>query len=192
MSHTRPAVAIPDALAAGGHDEAALGRLSAFPSGAPTAAPTDAADALASDLAARWLQARSVWNPRRQQMESKSLFERLGGSSGITALVEDIVALHMENPVIRARFRPILETPEKLAVTKKHLCAFLEAGSGGRAQYTGRSMRDAHRGMNVSEAEYMAATDDILATLRKHSIDEQSQKDVLAIAYSLKQDILHV
>ena len=125
-------------------------------------------------------------------MKGASLFERLGGSSGINALVQDIVALHMENPVIRARFRPYLETPEKLAVTKKHLCAFLEAGSGGTAQYTGRSMQDTHRGMNINEAEYMAATDDILSTLRKHGIDEQTQKDVLAIAYSLKGDILHV
>jgi hemoglobin len=125
-------------------------------------------------------------------MKANSLFERLGGSSGINTLVEDIVARHMENPVIGARFRPYLETPDKLAVTKKHLCAFLEAGSGGAAQYTGRNMRDAHRGMNINEAEYMAATDDILAILRKHQIDEQTQKDVLAIAYSLKGDILHV
>ena len=125
-------------------------------------------------------------------MKSNSLFERLGGSAGINKLVEDIVGLHMENPVIRARFRPYLETPEKLAATKKHLCSFLEAGSGGTAQYTGRSMQDTHRGMNINEAEYMAATDDILSTLRKHGIDEQTQKDVLAIAYSLKGDILHV
>ncbi|OGA61201.1 MAG: globin [Betaproteobacteria bacterium RIFCSPLOWO2_12_FULL_65_14] len=125
-------------------------------------------------------------------MKSTSLFERLGGSSGINALVEDIVSLHMENPIIRARFRPYLETPDKLQVTKKHLCAFLEAGSGGTAQYSGRNMRDTHRGMNISEAEYMAATDDILEALRKHHIDEQTQKDVLAIAYSLKGDILHV
>lgn len=125
-------------------------------------------------------------------MKSNSLFERLGGSAGINALVEDIVAKHMENPVIRARFRPYLETPDKLAVTKKHLCAFLEAGSGGSAKYTGRSMQDTHRGMNINEAEYMAATDDILAVLRKHQIDEQTQKDVLAIAYSLKGEILHV
>lgn len=125
-------------------------------------------------------------------MKNNSLFERLGGSSGINALVEDIVVKHMENPVIRARFRPYLETPDKLAVTKKHLCAFLEAGSGGAAKYTGRSMLDTHRGMNINEAEYMAVTDDILAVLRKHQIDEQTQKDVLAIAYSLKGEILHV
>ncbi len=77
-------------------------------------------------------------------------------------------------------------------MTKKHLCAFLEAGSGGTAKYTGRNMLDTHRGMNINEAEYMAVTDDILATLRKHGIDEQTQKDVLAIAYSLKGEILHV
>jgi hemoglobin len=125
-------------------------------------------------------------------MEGSSHFERLGGSSGINTLVEDIVALHMENPVVRARFRPYLETPDKLAVTKKHLCAFLEAGSGGTAQYTGRSMQATHRGMNINAAEYMAVTDDILTALRKHRIDEQTQKDVLAIAYSLKGDILHL
>lgn len=125
-------------------------------------------------------------------MKGPSLFERLGGSSGINALVQDIVALHMENPVIRARFRPYLEIPAKLEATKKHLCAFLEAGSGGTAQYEGRSMKDAHRGMNISEAEYMATIDDILAALRQHAIDDETQKDVLAIAYSLKGEILHV
>ena len=53
-------------------------------------------------------------------------------------------------------------------------------------------MSDVHRGMNIGEAEYMATLDDILSVLRRHGIDEQTQKDVLAIAYSLKGDILHV
>jgi hemoglobin len=125
-------------------------------------------------------------------MANATLFERLGGSTGIKAIVDDIVLLHMDNPTVQARFRPYLETPEKIELVKKHTCAFLEAGSGGPAQYTGRSMKDAHRGMNVSEAEYMAAVDDILGALRKHRIDQQTQNDVLAIAYSLKGDILHV
>lgn len=125
-------------------------------------------------------------------MTDQPLFERLGGSDGIRALVEDIVAFHLENPVIRARFRPYLETPEKLEATKAHLCTFLEAGSGGPAAYSGRPMKDVHRGMNISEAEYMAATDDILAALDKHRIDGQTRNDVLAIAYSLKEEIMHV
>ena len=126
------------------------------------------------------------------QTQAATLFERLGGTRGITALVEDIVTAHMANPAISARFRPYLETPDKLAITKAHLCAFLEAGSGGPGNYAGRPMRDAHRGMNINEAEYMAALDDILAAMRGRSLDEQTQKDVLAIAYSLKGDILHV
>lgn len=125
-------------------------------------------------------------------MENRSLFERLGGSEGIQVLVEDIVARHMENPIIRARFRPILDTPDKLAIVKGHLCAFLEAGSGGPARYAGRDMRAAHRGMNIGEQEYVAAIDDILDALKTRGIDEQTQKDVLAIAYSLKGEILHV
>lgn len=124
-------------------------------------------------------------------VQARSLYERLGGTQGIRVLVEDIVALHMENPVIRARFLPYLDTPEKLAITKAHLCAFLEAGSGGPCEYKGRDMKATHRGMNISEAEYMATIDDILAGLRAHQVDEQTQKDVLAIAYSLKGDIMH-
>ena len=53
-------------------------------------------------------------------------------------------------------------------------------------------MPNAHRGMNVSEAEYMAAVDDIMNALRGRDIDKQTQKDVLAIAWSLKGEILHI
>jgi hemoglobin len=125
-------------------------------------------------------------------MNDASLFERLGGSSGIVALADEIVALHMINPVIQARYRPYLERPDYLAVLKKHLCMFLEAGSGGPGKYEGRTMRDTHRGMNISAAEYMAAVDDILKGMKKRGLDEQTQKDVLAIAYSLKDEIMHL
>ena len=47
-----------------------------------------------------------------------------------------------------------------------------------------------HRGMNISEAEYMAALDDILMALDQHQIDEETKNDVLAIAYSLKGQII--
>ena len=46
--------------------------------------------------------------------------------------------------------------------------------------------------MNISEAEYMAAIDDILAVLDRHEIDPQTRQEMLGIAYSLKDDIMHV
>lgn len=121
-----------------------------------------------------------------------SLYKRLGSSPGIQTLVDDIVALHLENSVIQARFRPYLEKPDKVALVKQHTCEFFEAGSGGPAKYTGRSMHDAHQGMNISEQEYMAAMDDILVAMDKHGLDQGTKNDVIAILYALKGDIIRV
>jgi hemoglobin len=123
---------------------------------------------------------------------SNSLYERLGGAKGIATLVDDVVEAHMNNPLVKARFLPYREDPDTLAKVKQHTCNFFGAGSGGPEQYSGRSMPDAHRGMNISEQEYMAVVDDILDTLDKHKIDDQTRKDVLAIVYSLKDQIMRV
>lgn len=123
---------------------------------------------------------------------SKSLYERLGGAPGIAALVDDIVEAHMHNPAIKARMLPYLERPEHLAGVKRHIRDFFGAGSGGPEQYSGRDMTAAHRGMNINTEEYFAAVDDIMAALEKHAIDEETRKDVLAIAYSLKGAIIRV
>ena len=123
---------------------------------------------------------------------SDRLYDRLGGAAGISRLVDDIVEAHMNNPLIKARFLPYRESPDCLANVKRRTCEFLGAGSGGSEQYSGRAMPEAHRGMNISAQEYLAAVDDILNTLAKHKIDDQTRKDVLAIAYSLKDQIIHV
>jgi len=120
----------------------------------------------------------------------KSLYERLGSANGISKLVDEIVEEHMVNPVIKARFLPYKDTPEKLATIKKHTCDFLAAGSGGKEEYTGRDMPTTHRGMNISEAEYMHTVDDILLVLNNNNIDDQSRNEVLAILYSLKDMII--
>lgn len=123
-------------------------------------------------------------------MQEESLFDRLGGSLGIERIVDEVATRHLDNPAINARFRPFLDEPQKLQDLKVHLARFLELGSGGPQRYTGRDMKSAHRGMNISPAEYMAATDDIIAALTEVGVDEQTRKDVLAIVWSLKPDII--
>lgn len=124
--------------------------------------------------------------------QNTTLYDRLGRAEGISRLVDDIVAAHMSNPAIKSRFLPYQSEPEKLETVKQHLRTFLSAGTGGPGQYEGRSMPEAHKGMNISEHEYMAALDDIMGALRKNGIDEASRKDILAIAYSLKEEIVHL
>jgi len=122
-------------------------------------------------------------------MES-TLFERLGGKSGISMLVEDTVDAHMKNPAIKTRFLPYLDEPERLAQIKQHTIDFFTMGSGGPATYSGRDMETTHTGMNISPREYMHTMDDIFRALDKQSINEDTKKDVLAILWSLKDMII--
>lgn len=121
---------------------------------------------------------------------NESLFDRLGGRDGLTNIVDDVVENHMNNPAINSRFHPFRENPERLAIVKQHTIDFFSAGSGGPASYTGKDMPAAHKGMNISPAEYMHVVDDIFMALDKHSIDEETKKDVLSILWSLKGMII--
>ena len=120
----------------------------------------------------------------------KTLFERLGETAGITAIVDDVIEAHMNNPAISARFLPYRDQPERLAIIRQHTIDFFSAGSGGAVEYKGRDMPSTHRGMNISAADYMHAIDDIMGVLDKHHIDAASKKDVLAILWSLKEMVM--
>lgn len=123
---------------------------------------------------------------------TSSLYEKLGGAKGIASIVDGVVEAHLQNPVIRARFLPYLEDPDKVQVIKRHFCEFLGMGCGGPEVYTGKDMISTHRGMNISNEEYIAALDDIMLVLDRHQVDEQSKKDMLYMAYSVKSQVVHV
>ena len=120
----------------------------------------------------------------------KTLFEKLGGRSGISKIVDDTVDAHMKNPAINARFLPYKAQPERLAKIKEHTVDFFSAGSGGPAVYAGKDMITAHTGMNISPDEYMHVIDDIFIALGKQSVNEETKQEVLAILLSLKPMIV--
>ena len=119
-----------------------------------------------------------------------SLYERLGGAHGIEAIVDDIVALHLANPLIKARFEGI--GPERLPALKKSTCDFFGAGSGGPETYAGKDLISTHKGMNISEQELVAAIDDVVAALEKNGIGQTEKNDVVAILYSLKGEVVRL
>jgi len=53
-------------------------------------------------------------------------------------------------------------------------------------------MLTTHRGMNISEQEYLAVMDDIVGALGRNGVDDEAKKDVVAILYSLKGEIIRV
>jgi hemoglobin len=125
-------------------------------------------------------------------MATTTLYERLGEEKGITKLVDDVVDYHMHNPVIKARYLPLKENPEHLARIRQHTINFFCAGSGGSQAYGGKGMVGAHTGMNVSEQEFIAVIDDVMEAMDKNNYGATEKKDVLAILYSLKADIIRL
>lgn len=119
---------------------------------------------------------------------TESLYERLGKTEGIGRIVDDVMAAHLRNPIIKTRYEAI----EDIDHATKMAAEFFAAGSGGPDPYTGRDMLTTHKGMNISEQEFIAVVDDILWALDKHGMTEDTKKDVLAILYSLKNEIIRV
>jgi hemoglobin len=122
----------------------------------------------------------------------KSLYERLGGASGISSIVDDIVDNHMKNPKVKNRYVLMAQDPERKEKVKKHVRDFFGAGSGGPEEYTGMDMVTTHTGMNISEEEYVEVLDDIMAALDKNQVEESARNEVLAISWSLKNQIVRL
>ena len=120
----------------------------------------------------------------------RNLFERLGGTEGISLIVDDIVQAHMDNTSINHLFLPLKDNPENFESFKTHVKEFLSAGTGGGAIYTGKDLPTAHKGLHTTEKEFMSAVDDILGVLSKHNIDEETKKDMLYILYSMKGAVI--
>jgi hemoglobin len=116
-----------------------------------------------------------------------TLFDRIGGRTGLEKVVPDVVRLHLENPVCGERFRAAKKPPEELT---RLAIEFFATGLSGLATYDGLSMPEAHAGMRVTDAEYVAVLDDILAALQQHGIGEQEQAELLYIAYGMKSEII--
>ncbi len=118
-----------------------------------------------------------------------NLYERLGGAAGIDRIVDTAIASHLENPIIRTRFANARDIGRARRMAKEF---FAHGATAGALPYSGKDMLEAHRGMNITEQEYLAATDDILGSLESHGIDPATRNDVLAILYSLKGMIIRV
>lgn len=116
-----------------------------------------------------------------------SLYDRLGGAAGVAAITDDVWANHTNNPLVALRY--INSDPEKI---KRLVREQLGAATGGPETYTGRSMLESHRGLNVSEQEFLAVVEDVLDALDKNHIGQKEKDEILAILFSVRKDIIRV
>ena len=118
---------------------------------------------------------------------SSSLYERLGGTEGITKIAGDLVDIHLANPRIAPRYEK-----SDIAAVKNGAATFFISGTGGPDVYEGKDMLATHKGMNIDCDEFIAVLDDALEALQKNNIGQREQEEVLFIFYSMKSDIVLV
>jgi len=117
-----------------------------------------------------------------------SLYERLGEREGIARITRTLIGNHLANPLVNRRY----EAVENMERVEQHVIDFFCAGAGGPQVYGGRDMLATHRGMNISEQEFVAVIDDAMAALESNNIDSGTRSEVLAILWSLKGGVVRV
>lgn len=118
---------------------------------------------------------------------TRSLYDRLGGKSAITAVVDTFVARVAADTRINKKFARS-NIPRVKAMIVDQVCA----QTGGPCTYTGRTMKEAHRNMRVTEGEFNALVEDLVAALNVFKVPKPEQDELLAALGSMKGDIVEV
>jgi hemoglobin len=116
-----------------------------------------------------------------------SLHDRLGGANAIGAVVDDFVARCAGDDRINRKF-----ARSDVPRLKKMLADQVSEATGGPATYTGRDMKETHRGMGVTAGEFDALVEDLVATLDQLDVPKAEQGELLGLLSPMRGDIVEV
>ena len=121
----------------------------------------------------------------------KSLYDRLGGVYAIAAVIDDFIDRVMDNPRLNANpkvdeaHHRVSRAGFKYLVTEMVCWA-----TGGPQQYTGRSMRESHVHLDITEDEWQVFLADLQACLDHFAVPQTEQGEIIALVESTKGDIV--
>ena len=118
---------------------------------------------------------------------ARSLYDRLGGRDAIVAVVDSFVVIAAADARINKKF-----ARSDVARVKAMLVEQICAQTGGPCTYTGRSMKEAHLNMGVTEGEFNALVEDLVTTLKAFNVPQTEQDELLAALGAMKGDIVEV
>jgi hemoglobin len=121
-------------------------------------------------------------------METRSLYQRLGGYDAIAAAVDDLLTRLTSDPQLGVYWRG--HSKDSMRRDRQLLVDFLCVATGGPVVYRGRDMKTSHEGLRISESDWKIFVEHTVATLDKFSVAEQEKAEFLDAAASLKGDIV--
>ncbi|MDP3773019.1 MAG: group 1 truncated hemoglobin [Gemmatimonadales bacterium] len=130
-------------------------------------------------------QASPAPQPAAAAPAGPSLYERLGGVDAIRAVVDNFVGRVGADARINTFFRGVDLDNFKRLLTEQ-ICQ----ETGGPCRYTGRSMRETHTGMNLTDAHFNALVEDLVGALNQFNVPEREKNELLTALGGMKGDIV--
>jgi hemoglobin len=123
--------------------------------------------------------------------DKKSLWDRLGGEKNVNKVVADFQKAAGADPKVNAsrdgKFK-LDEAGKK--ERQKVIVEFISSVTGGPLKYSGRSMKDSHKGLAISNAEFDAAAGHFKAALEKNGVAPADVAEALKIWNATRKDIV--
>jgi hemoglobin len=132
-----------------------------------------------------------AWNASAQSptpQPSATLYKRLGGYDAIAAVTDEFLARAASDKQL-SRFLVGLSNDSKRRLRQLIVDQLCEA-TGGPCFYTGRSTKVAHAGLGITESDWQLTVKHLAAILDKFKVPEKEKNDFLALASSLRGDIV--
>ncbi|HEY7213426.1 MAG TPA: group 1 truncated hemoglobin [Thermoanaerobaculia bacterium] len=117
-----------------------------------------------------------------------TLYQRLGGYDAIAAVTGDFIGRMAADPELSRFF--VGHSTQSLQRIQQLVVEQLCQAAGGPCFYTGRSMKESHAGMGITEAQWDIAVKHLVATLDKFKVGEKERQDLFAAIAPLKADIV--
>jgi hemoglobin len=122
-------------------------------------------------------------------LKRDSLYDRLGGTSGIRRIVDDFVANVAADASIKQRLRRHFREGDVDGLKQKLVDQIAQA-SGGPRLYKGKNMRDAHRGLKISDADFDALVSDLVKALDDNKVNPAAKKELLDLLGPLRSEVV--
>jgi hemoglobin len=119
-----------------------------------------------------------------------TLYTRLGKTEGISAVVDQFLANVVADNTINGKFAATVSSSDRVQALRNNLIDQICQGTGGPCTYKGKTMLQAHTGMNITDAEFNALVADLVASLDKYKVPEKEKNELLAILGPMKTDIV--
>jgi hemoglobin len=122
---------------------------------------------------------------------NKTLWDRLGGVSGVNRILKDVFLLAAEDTKVNF-FRGKKLDDKAQANLKQNLLEFISSVTGGPFPYKGKDLKAAHAGMKITDDEFTALGKIVEGVLRTNKISEPDIKEFMGILESTRKEIVEI